>query len=61
MTYELALQEREEQGEERGRKEERLQSIRNLMESMHWTAEKAMNALKIPIIEQKKYIALLQL
>ena len=61
VTYELALQEREEQGEERGRKEERLQSIRNLMESMHWTAEKAMNALKIPIIEQKKYIALLQL
>ena len=61
VTYELALQEREEQGEERGRKEERLQSIRNLMESMNWTAEKAMNALKIPIIEQKKYIALLQL
>ena len=64
VTYELALQEREEQGEERGRKEERLQSIRNLMESMHWTAEKAMNALKIPIIEQKKiycFIAVVKL
>ena len=71
VTYELALQEREEQGEKRGRKEgrkegleegrkeERLNSIRTIMETLNMTAEQAMNTLKIPIVEQKKYIALL--
>ena len=71
VTYELALQEREEQGEKRGRKEgrkegleegrkeERLNSIRTIMETLNMTAEQAMDTLKIPIVEQKKYIALL--
>ena len=71
VTYELALQEREEKGEERGRKEgrkegleegrkeERLNSIRTIMETLNMTAEQAMDTLKIPIVEQKKYIALL--
>jgi hypothetical protein len=31
------------------------QSIRNLMESMKWTAEQAMDALKIPEVERSKY------
>lgn len=30
-------------------------SIKNLMESMNWTAEQAMDALKIPKADQKKY------
>ncbi|MBR1857926.1 MAG: hypothetical protein IJ797_00320, partial [Selenomonadaceae bacterium] len=63
VTYELALQEREEKGEERGRKEgrkeERLNSIRTIMETMNMTAEQAMNALKIPVKEQKDYFSLL--
>ena len=36
-----------------------LESIRNLMETMKWTAQQAMDALKIPIKEQKEYLALI--
>ena len=32
-------------------------SIKNLMESMNWTAQQAMDALKIPKDEQEKYEA----
>lgn len=32
-----------------------LGSVRNLMESMGWTAEQAMKALKIPEAEQRVY------
>jgi predicted transposase YdaD len=32
-----------------------LSSIQNLMESMSWSAEQAMNALKIPEEERSKY------
>ena len=42
---------------EEGRNSERLNSIRNLMESLHWTAQQAMDALKIPPTEQDKYAA----
>ena len=63
VTFELALQEREEQGEERGFKkgirEERLKSIRTIMETMNMTADQAMEALKIPIVEQKEYVSLI--
>ena len=33
------------------------ESIRNLMETMKWTAEQAMAALKIPDSEQATYLA----
>lgn len=53
----------EERGIEKGRKEGRkegkqegiLASIQNLMESMGWTAEQAMAALKIPESERLSY------
>ena len=69
MTFELALQEREERGEERGfkkghkegKQEAYLQSIRNLMKSMNMTAEEAMKVLKISKTEQKKIFSSLRL
>ncbi len=51
----------EKQGEKRGEKNgiERtmLGNIKNLMESMKWTAKQAMDALKVPESEQGKYAA----
>jgi hypothetical protein len=41
--------------EEKGITRGILSSIRNLMESMSWSAEQAMNALKIPEEERSKY------
>ena len=32
-----------------------LENIRNLMETMTWTAQQAMEALKIPKMDQEKY------
>ena len=34
-----------------------LQAIRNLMDSMKWTAEQAMAAMKIPDADREKYMA----
>ncbi len=42
-----------------GREEERLSSIRNLMDSTGWTAERAMEALKISETERQKYVNML--
>ena len=42
--------------EEKGIKEGILSSIQNLMESMDWSAEQAMAALKIPESEQVQYV-----
>jgi hypothetical protein len=41
--------------EEKGIAKGVLSSIQNLMESMSWSAEQAMNALKIPEEERSKY------
>ena len=38
-----------------GKKETLLDSIRNLMETMKWSAEQAMDALKIPVDKQDEY------
>ena len=43
------------EGKAEGQDSERLNSIRNLMESLHLTAQQAMDALKIPVKEQSKY------
>ena len=52
-----------EKGLEKGREEGittgLLASIRNLMDSMSWTAQEAMNMLKIAPAEQKHFAALL--
>ena len=54
----------EERGRIKGRAEGRteglLASIRNLMASMGWSAEQAMDALKVPSGERPKYADLLQ-
>ena len=42
-----------------GKETERLSSIRNLMDTMKWSAQQAMDALKIPVDEQPKYAALI--
>ena len=55
MTYELALMEREELGEERGREITLLENLRSIMESFNISAEKAMEALKIPKDKQPYY------
>ena len=34
-----------------------LVSIRNLMDSMKWTAEQAMDALKLPMDDRAKYVS----
>ena len=45
---------------ELGRSEGFLASIRNLMASMGWTAEQAMEALRVPEADRSKYADLLQ-
>lgn len=42
-----------------GREEERVSALRNLMESMSFTLQQAMDALKIPSSEYKKYVAVI--
>ena len=44
---------------EETKESERLSSIRNIMETLHLTAQQAMDALKIPADEQSKYSALI--
>ena len=46
-----------EQGIEQGREESLVISIRNLMETMAWTADQAMDALKIPVSDREKLSA----
>ena len=65
MQYDLHLMQIEEEARAEGRVEGEkigiakslLNSIKSLMETMHVTAEKAMNALKVPQEEQKFYLA----
>ena len=61
MTYELALMEREELGEERGREKNLLENLRSVMESFNVSAEKAMESLKVPENKQAYYLSKLKL
>ena len=47
-------------GKAEGKESERLSNIRSLMETMNLSSQQAMNALKIPASEQKKYEAKLK-
>ncbi len=47
-AMEMLRQKRLQEGIRKGRQESRLLDIRNLMDSTGWTAEKAMDLLKIP-------------
>ena len=61
LMMELKEQRREgyAEGEAKGKESTLLASIRNLMETANWTAQQAMDALKIPADEQEKYAALI--
>ena len=45
------------EGRAEGKENAMLASIRNLMDSMKWTAEQAMDALKLPVDDRAKYVA----
>ena len=47
------------EGEVKGKESAILTAIRNLMETAGWSAQQTMDAMKIPIDEQKRYAALL--
>lgn len=44
-------------GMEKGTDNAILSSVRNLMDSMKWTAEQAMDAIKVPADEREKYLS----
>lgn len=52
-----AFEETRNEGIAKGREQERLESIRNLMDSMKISANQAMTALKIPLDDQNKYLS----
>ena len=47
------------EGRIEGHREARLTAIRNLMKKMGWSAQEAMDALMLPVEEQKQYSALI--
>ena len=53
------MEELQEEARAEAEKNTLLDSIRNLMETMKWTAKQAMDALKIPDDKQKEYLALI--
>ena len=59
-VWEEAWEEAWEKGEANGVEKGCLMSVKNLMESMKWTAEEAMNALRIPETERQGYLTKLR-
>ena len=49
----------EARGEAKGIEQTRLENIKNVMEGLKFTAQQAMNLLKIPVEEQSKYLSML--
>ena len=54
------IQQGMQQGMQQGIAQEKFNNIKTLMETMNWNPLQAMNALKIPAEEQKKYEQLLK-
>ena len=54
-----AAQKAKAEGKAEGEKKKLLENIRSLMETLNFTAQQAMDALKIPANEQEKYLALI--
>ncbi len=52
-----ALRELMKEDFEKQERETLLETIKNLMDTMKWTAEQAMSAMKIPEADRGKYIA----
>ena len=48
-----------EQGIEQGARDKLVENVRSLMETLHLTAQQALDALKVPAAEQARYIAML--
>lgn len=48
-----------EQGIEQGARDKLIENVRSLMETLHLTAQQALDALKVPAAEQARYIAML--
>ena len=57
--YNAGMEAGRKEGKKDGREAERINSIRNLMESLKLTSQQAMDALKIPSAEQPHYLSLL--
>lgn len=61
MKIESEIEEREQEarreGRQEGRRENTIELIKNLMESMKWTAEQAMEAMKVPAEERERCLA----
>lgn len=55
-----ARREGHESGVAEGFEAERMESIKNLMETMDWPVEQAMNALKVPEAERQKYLDMIK-
>ena len=51
-----AFEETRNEGIAQGREQERIDNIKNLMDTFHLSAEQAMSALKLPAEEQTKYL-----
>ncbi len=49
-----------EKGMEKGRADGIMSAIKGLMETMNWSLEQAMAALKVPEAERQKYMELLK-
>ena len=56
-TMELFKQDGIKEGRREGIEQNRIESIKNIMESFKVTAQQAMEALKIPVADQAKYLA----
>ena len=59
MTFYIEKELYGEQTRAEGAFQATISSIRNLMETMNWTAQQAMQALKIPASEYDKYLAMI--
>lgn len=59
-TMELFRQDGRKEGRKEGMDETRVESIKNVMEGLKYTAQQAMDLLKIPAADQSKYLAKLK-
>lgn len=59
MPYEMDMLRSEERGIEKGEAHGKMSAIKSLMETMQITAEKAMELLKIPVQDRKKFKTML--
>ena len=57
-ALEIRAEEARADGKQEGRQEGLTASIRNVMHSMNFSVEKAMDVLQIPADERAKYVAL---